>query len=108
MLRTLAAQVAELAARPVEAEKRELWYRHNSLEATRPVIYCDPENGWNEIIAPAGLVSRGQLARRWEMDLRKEIFWGTQMGDDYTIQPFFNIFHIHTGGLEEWGLKDEG
>lgn len=106
VLRALAEKVAELAARPIEAEKRDLWYRHNSLLPTRPVIFCDPENGWNEIISPASLESRGQLARRWEMDLRKEIFWGTQMGDDYTIQPFFNVFHLHRGGLEDWGLKE--
>jgi hypothetical protein len=31
ILRGLAARVAEVASRPIEAEKRELWYRHNSL-----------------------------------------------------------------------------
>ncbi len=106
LLRRLAGEVAEIAARPGEAEKRELWRRHNRLEATRPVIFCDPENGWNEIIDPAHLVCHGQLARWWEMHLRKEIFWGEQMGDDYTVEPSFNVFHIHTGGLEEWGLKE--
>ncbi len=50
VLRRLAGRVAELAARPGEEEKRRLWYRHNALEATRPLIFCDPENGWNEII----------------------------------------------------------
>lgn len=30
--------------------KNALWRRHNALERTRPVILCDPENGWNEII----------------------------------------------------------
>ena len=106
-LRRLAARVAELAARPIETEKRELWYRHNALAATRPVIFCDPENGWNEIIRPADLACHSPLARLWEMHLRKEIFWGTEMGDDYTIEPCFNIFHIHSGGIEEWGLKEK-
>jgi hypothetical protein len=41
------------------------------------------------------------------MGLRKEIFWGTQMRDDYTIQPCFNVFHVHAGGIEEWGLKEQ-
>ena len=105
-LRRLAANVAELAARPIEGKKRDLWYRHNALEVTRPVIFCDPENGWNEIIRPAELTCHRPLARRWEMHLRKEIFWGTEMGDDYTIEPCFNVFHIHSGGIEEWGLKE--
>ncbi len=52
VLRALAARVAELAARDMEEEKRELWCRHNALEPTRPLIFCDPENGWNEIIPP--------------------------------------------------------
>lgn len=106
VLRRLAGQVAELAARPVEAEKRALWYAHNSLQPTRPVIFCDPENGWNEIIRPDDLECDGVLGRWWEMRLRKEIFWGTQMGDDYTIMPFFDSPHVHTGGLEDWGVKE--
>ena len=56
--------MAELAARPIEAEKRELWYRHNALEATRPVVFCDPENGWNEIITAADLAVRGRAGAR--------------------------------------------
>ena len=38
ILKGLAQQVAELIARPIEAEKRELWYKHNALKPTRPVI----------------------------------------------------------------------
>ncbi len=106
VLRRLASQVADIATRPIEDEKRDLWYQHNALEPTRPVIFCDPENGWNEIISPSDLECEGQLARKWEMDLRKEIFWGTQMGDDYTVEPYFNVFHVHSGGLDEWGLKE--
>lgn len=105
-LRRLAGQVAGLASRPIEADKAELWRRHNALQATRPVIFCDPENGWNEIILPDQLVCRTPLSRWWEMHLRKEVYWGVSMGDDYTIEPFFNVFHVHSGGLEEWGLKE--
>ncbi|GAI58701.1 unnamed protein product, partial [marine sediment metagenome] len=32
ILRRLAGRIAELAARPIEDEKRDLWYRHNALE----------------------------------------------------------------------------
>ncbi len=105
VLRRLAGQVAELAARPIEAEKRELWYQHNDLKPTRPVIFCDPENGWVEIIPPNSLECQNSVARTWEMTLRKEIFWGTQMGDDYVIEPFFNIPAVYTG--LDWGLKEE-
>jgi hypothetical protein len=102
ILRGLAHQVAELAARAVEDEKRKLWYRHNDLRRTRPLIFCDPENGWNEIIRPTDLECQGPLARMWEMVLRKEIFWGAEMCDDRVIEPYFNVGHVFTES--DWGM----
>ena len=78
ILRRLATNVAELAARPIEQEKRKLWYKHNALEATRPLIFCDPEVGWQEIITPDQMECEGDLARDWEFRLRKEIFWAAR------------------------------
>ncbi len=66
VLRSLAGELAELASRDIEQEKADLWRRHNALEATRPVIFCDPENGWYEIITPVQIRCHGQLARSWE------------------------------------------
>ena len=104
ILGDLASRVAELAARPVEDAKRDLWYRHNALEATRPVIFCDPENGWNEIIRPADLACEGELARSWEMRLRKEIWWGEVMRDDRDIEPVFDVAHVYTES--DWGMQE--
>jgi len=104
VLRRLASRVAELAARPIEARKRELWYAHNALQPTRPVIFCDPENGWNEIITSEQLECTGALARGWEMALRKEIFWGSEMNDDRVIEPFFNVRHVYSES--DWGMHD--
>ena len=105
VLRRLAARVAELAARPLEIQKRELWRRHNDLEATRVPVFCDPENGWNEMIAEGELSCRGPLARRWEMVLRKEIYWAEQLQDDKVIEPVFDIGY--TCGEEDWGFRVE-
>lgn len=104
VLRRLAGRVAELAARPSEEQKRQLWYRHNMLQPTRPVVFCDPENGWNEIITPALLACRGELAREWEMTLRKEVFWGEQMRDDRVVLPYFNVHHIYVE--TDWGMHE--
>ena len=104
ILRRLAGRIAELAARPIEDEKRDLWYRHNALEATRPLIFCDPENGWNEIITDAQIECRGQLAREWEMTLRKEIFWGESMGDDRVTEPYFEIPYVYVES--DWGMQE--
>jgi len=102
ILRMLAGQVAELANRPIEAEKRILWTKHNDLEDCRPLVFCDPENGWNEIIPEETLECSNQLARTWEMYFKKEIFWGTQMGDDRVIEPFFNV--PYTYSESDWGM----
>ena len=104
ILRELARQTAELAARPVEQAKRDLWHRHNALQATRPLVFCDPENGWNEIITPADLACQGELARDWEMRLRKEIFWGRDMQDDRVVEPFFDIGHVFEE--TDWGVHE--
>jgi hypothetical protein len=104
VLRALADAVSELTARPVEQEKCDLWYRHNALKPTRPLIFCDPENGWNEIIPPEQLECQGELARRWEMTLRKEQFWGERMGDDRVIEPYFNVAHVYIES--DWGMHE--
>ena len=104
LLRKLAYKVAELAARPIELEKKQLWTAHNDLENVPPLIFCDPENGWNEIITQDQILCSNPLARVWEMTLRKEIFWGEKMKDDKVIEAIFNVsFHFVDSG---YGLKE--
>jgi len=104
VVRRLAGEMARLAARPVEAQKRDLWYRHNALEQTRPVVFCDPENGWNEIITEDQMECEGELARGWEMTLRKEIFWADSMGDDKVVDAVFNVSHVYEES--DWGMHE--
>jgi hypothetical protein len=103
-LRRLAERLGELAGRPAEAEKRELWYEHNSLRSRRPLLLADPENGWNEIITPQSLTCEGPLARRWEMVLRKELFWGESLQDDKPIEAIFETGFTYTD--TEWGVEE--
>lgn len=39
ILRDLAKRYRDLCADSVQAERRDLWRRHNSLQRTRPLIY---------------------------------------------------------------------
>jgi hypothetical protein len=98
----LGERVASIAAGSRMTEVRELWRRINSLQKTQPAVFCDPENGWNEIVTEAQMRCRGRLARRWEMDLRKEIFWGEEMADDKPVEPFFDV--PYTVSPDDWGL----
>ena len=102
ILKGLAARVAEFASSSAEDEKRKLWTDHNMLKTKRPVVFCDPENGWNEIITENKIECTGSLARRWETVLRKEIFWVKSIKDDKVIEPYFDIGYTFTD--DEWGL----
>ncbi len=104
VLRSLAGELAELASREIEQDKADLWRRHNALEPTRPVIFCDPENGWNEIITADQIRCEGQLARSWETHLRKEIFWADSMGDDKVVEPVLRVRHVYTES--DWGMHE--
>lgn len=48
VIRDLAKQYAEIAAKPIQDERRDLWRRHNSLQRTRPLIYMRWLAAWNE------------------------------------------------------------
>jgi hypothetical protein len=104
LLRSLAERVMQLSLRPETNEIRDLWYRHNRFEPTRPLIICDPENGWNEIISGDQLQCSSRLAKHWEMVLRKEIFWGEHICDDRPIEPVFRVGYSYRDsgfGVEE-------
>lgn len=105
VLRTLAERVAAIAASERMKETRRLWKDLNALKRTRPLVFCDPENGWNEIITASQMRCGGKLARRWEMDLRKEIFWAEAMGDDKPVEARFEV--PYTVSPDDWGLASE-
>lgn len=102
ILRRLAHEVSVLSQRDIEKQKRIRWTLHNGLKQKAPLVFCDPENGWNEIITPDVLACESILARKWEIILRKEIFWGTRMLDDKVIEPYFDIGY--TSSDSGWGL----
>lgn len=107
-LRGLAKKVAEIAVRPLEKKKAALWTKHNDLEEVRPLIFADPENGWNEIILSDSLECNDPLARVWEMYLRKQIFWAENIKDDKVIEAYFDVPYCYSD--TGWGieLKKEG
>lgn len=103
ILRDLAMKVKEISERGEQKEKINLWKAHNMLKNTRPVIFCDPENGWNEIITEKQMRCTSNIGRAWEMSLRKEIFWGNEMGDDRPVVDCFNV--AITAEPDNWGMK---
>ena len=102
ILRALAEQVAAYAAHPLEDQKRKLWTLHNDLKTEQPLVFIDPENGWNEIFPQNSLQCTGNLARGWEFQLRKRIYHVEQLKDDMVIDTIFTVGYISSD--DGWGL----
>ena len=49
ILRDLAKRYAEIASKPIQDERRDLWRKHNSLVRTRPLIYMRAFACWSEM-----------------------------------------------------------
>lgn len=105
VLRRLAGQVAEIAERPEMKQKKNLWTAHNDLKTEEPVVFIDPENGWNECIPAKTLECHDPMARVWEMSLRKQIFWADRMKDDKVIEPYLDVPYSYSD--TGWGVKLE-
>ncbi|MCL1895565.1 MAG: hypothetical protein FWG03_03360 [Clostridiales bacterium] len=105
VLRRLSEQVSEIAVRSEQQEKRKVWHANNALEPLRPVVFCDPENGWNEIILESDCECENGLARNIEYTLRKEIFWGNHMGDDKVVDAVFALPHVYSS--TGWGFDTD-
>lgn len=104
ILRDLAKRYREIADKPIQNERRELWRRHNSLQRTRPLIYVRWLAAWHE--APESqLLCTDPFFRQHETFLRQMIFQDT-IGDDYIIEPWINqqaSFITPPNG--PWGLR---
>ena len=94
ILQELAKKVAELAAQPQQCQKIKRWKDHHALKETTPLIFCDPESAWYELIPAEELHCTGNLARIWEFKLRKEIYWATRIRDDRAVLPTFSVHYI--------------
>ncbi len=90
-LRNLAKRVAEIAAQPEQAEKRQAVIALNRLEAVPPRIYCFPEGAWLECIPPDTLECEDPLLRGWETRLRMAVYTHEFLSDDQPIDAVFNV-----------------
>jgi hypothetical protein len=75
IVRGLAASVAEIAALPVQNEKRVLWRKLNALKPERPMVMIG-QVCWNEMNINDELTLKCQdpECRRYEEQLRRTLF----------------------------------
>ncbi len=103
LLRELAKRVAEVAALPVQAERRELWRRHNRLERVRPMLLVFPEGSWRELLPDSALACEGESARAMERDLRVRLYCHEHFRDDTVIEREWSARKAVTD--TGWGLE---
>lgn len=103
VLRTLAGRVAEIGHHPRQAQRREMWKRHNGLKRVKPMVLCFPEGAWGELLPESVLLCTDGLARGIERHLRQKVYCWEHLRDDNVIEPRLNVGLVwsHTG----WGLE---
>ncbi len=114
-LRELASKVRDIALSDVNQQRQAEWRRHNGLRPGRPVILA--ETGGlcqsRELSFEAQLRCRQPWARGMESQLVGQIYQFEQVGDDWAIEPFWNIgwqvmFSDYGVKVEHKTVKSEG
>jgi len=90
-LRDLAERQLEISQSPVNLERRRLWYKHNSLQGERPMILAEIGGVREEMLPESLLQCEKSWARDVERQLRRGIVQFEQVGDDWVVEPFFNV-----------------
>jgi hypothetical protein len=104
IVRELAKKYAEIAAKPIQEERRGLWRAHNSFARTRPPIYVRWLAAWPEA-AESRLECEDPFWQGHERFLRQMIFQDT-IGDDYIIEPWITQrATMVTPPAGAWGLE---
>ena len=101
IIRELAGRVAEIAALPVQEEKRALWRKLNALRPERPMVMID-QVCWNEMNAGDALTLRCADAdcRGYEDRFRRTLFQWDHFPVDMVVDPFVRVHKaIHNTGF---------
>ncbi len=91
MLRSLAAEVREIADHATMPQRRQRWLDHNALRGERPLVLAFPEGGWGELLSDGDLQCTDAALRGMERSLRQTIYWWQHIRDDNAIESWFDI-----------------
>ena len=110
VLRKLAARYAEIAALPVQEEKRMLWTDHFSLKRTRVPVLAT-YGMWNvwcrEVFGDDRMECEDPFFRNVERDLKMRIFQHEVVGDDTIQEPWITLGASVKGGWGNlWGVAE--
>ena len=93
ILRELAGRVGEIAALPVQDEKRRLWRALNGLKPERPMVAID-QVCWTEmdIDGKLALHCEDRECRSYEQTLRRILFQWEYFPVDMVVEPFIKVY----------------
>ena len=104
-LRNLAQRVAQIAAEPLMAQRRQRWVEHNSLRCSYPLMLVFPEGSWQELLPEESLRCTEERARHIERNLRMRIYSYEHFSDDTVVEGEWVVNKIiHSSG---WGLEPQ-
>ncbi|MGQ9814832.1 MAG: hypothetical protein ACUVR3_06720 [Candidatus Roseilinea sp.] len=101
IIRELAGQVAQIAALPIQEEKRALWRKLNGLHPERPMVMID-QVCWNEMDFNGELTLRCEdpECRQYEEELRRILYQWRHFPVDMVVEPFVRVPKaIHNSGF---------
>ena len=92
ILRELAQRVADIAALPVQEEKKRLWRRLNGLNPERPMV-CIDQVCWNEMDVEDKLKLRceDRQCRSYERQFREILYRWEYFPVDMVVEPFIKV-----------------
>ncbi len=107
VLRDLVQRYADVAALPVQDERRALWREHHSLRPTRPLIMAT-FGMWNvwcrEVFGNQQMQCQDPFYREHERGLRMHLF-AHDIGDDVIQEPWLTQrAAVRYGWDDMWGL----
>jgi len=110
-LKPLVDDVLQLAGRPLEAWKKELWARHQALEPTEKIPVCVsyegmPSRQWDLIFGPDHLACETTTGRRIEFDLKCRIWMARNVPDDHIVWPLITV-SATSREVANWGVPLE-
>ena len=104
VLRSLAAQVAEIAALPVQQETIVLWKALNGLRPMRPMVAIH-QRPWHELNVNDELTLRSEdeFCRGLETTLRRILYAWRHMPVDMVVEPVIEVDKVIGG--EGFGIQ---
>ncbi|MFI3214213.1 MAG: hypothetical protein R3Y24_12845 [Eubacteriales bacterium] len=88
-LRELAKKQLELSQLPIMKERENLWFQHNELKGTRPMVIMEDITFWDEICPT--LQCESSLAREIEEELYKNIVIVDLLDDDKVVTSYYKL-----------------